>query len=87
MLTATVLGIFDCFDLLIAFQLQRGDVIDVVKGFDPIESDKLIVSRIEILDIAAIDNALKSVAVRKHLSLKIDNYAGDDIFESSSLPS
>lgn len=66
--------------------MKKGDVIDIVKGFDFMEPDKLIVSRIEILDISSghSDNTPVSVAIRKYLSCKIDNYAGDEAFESQN---
>lgn len=59
--------------------MTKNDVIDIVRGYSISEPTKLVVSRIEILDISPRPIEKKvAVAIRRQKSLIIDNYPGDD---------
>nr|CAD7428711.1 unnamed protein product [Timema monikensis] len=51
-----------------------GDEIDIIRGLSPLNSDFLIVSRIEVLSASANENNI-SVKLRRSKTLTIENYA------------
>lgn len=67
------------------FQVSEGDVIDIIKNFYPDDPQKLVVSRIELLNITTSREKLLKVATRIHKSLIISNYSNEDIYKVVSL--
>nr|CAD7574848.1 unnamed protein product [Timema californicum] len=51
-----------------------GDEIDIIRGPSPLNSDFLIVSRVEVLSASANENNI-SVKLRRSKTLTIENYA------------
>lgn len=54
--------------------------MDIVKGFSQTDPAKLLVSRIEVLEVTRKDQNSLALAIKRTKALKIDNYAAEDIF-------
>nr|CAD7592643.1 unnamed protein product [Timema genevievae] len=57
-----------------SIQVNVGDEIDIIRGPSPLNSDFLIVSRVEVLSASENENSI-SVKLRRSKTLTIENYA------------
>lgn len=70
--------------LLVFFQLNEGDEIDVIRGFSQQNPSHLVVSRVVILSASEREVGY-SVNLRRYKSLLVENYSGANAFKSAAV--
>ncbi|XP_050665544.1 mitochondrial transcription rescue factor 1 [Leptidea sinapis] len=63
--------------------IRIDDEVDLIKGFSPKNPEHILISRIEVLNIAAKEESI-SVTVRRFKNLLIENYEQDPYKKSST---
>ncbi|VVD00382.1 unnamed protein product [Leptidea sinapis] len=69
--------------LKLGLGIRIDDEVDLIKGFSPKNPDHILISRIEVLNIAAKEESI-SVTVRRFKNLLIENYEQDPYKKSST---
>lgn len=67
---------------LFKIKLKKGDVFEIVKGFSATDPTKLLISRIEILDVSTSGRrGVAAVATRRCKALLVDNYPDENAWK------